>query len=248
MVRAWLCFVRAQDGCYSREVYSEKVICLCQTLALLFYPTAELLQGQVVRFIPGWFEARCIGCTLCKRSASLETIHVLVLVPPLLALTQNASWKLNVCGVAHPELHIRFRVAAGLAVPSSSQPVRPACPQLDWHCHRANGQEPALARVTSLEGSPCPTRAHQPPGQVTDCAVFLPRPLLRFFILTSSYPAYRMSFWPLPLHSIVCKQAVRSSGTELWKQTCEHERVLFKIAPVSRKPALPVRPAAGSRQ
>lgn len=51
-----------QDGCYSRDVYREKVTYLCQMLALLLYPAAELVQGQeVVRFIPGWFEARCIS-------------------------------------------------------------------------------------------------------------------------------------------------------------------------------------------
>lgn len=143
MVRAWLCSVHAQDGCYSREICREKVTYLCQMLASLLYPAAELVQGQeVVRFIPGWFEARSISCTLCKQSSSLESVPVLVLIPPLSELARNASWKLDVCGVAHPELHSRFGVAAGRALPSSSQPVCPVCPQLDWHCHPKPGSLP----------------------------------------------------------------------------------------------------------
>lgn len=147
---------------------------------------------------------------------------------------------LEVCCVIHPKLHVRRGFGAGLALLSSLQPGCSAFPQAGL---AAMPRASPLPRCL-LDGSQSPARAHKSPGQVIRCAIFLPQPLLCFFILTSSSPAHRMSFWPLSLRSIVCKRAVRSGGMELCERSCEHEHVWFKITPVSRKRALPARPTA----
>lgn len=144
----------------------------------------------------------------------------------------------------HPKLCVRRGFGAGLALLSSLQPGCSAFPQSGLATMPRASPLPrwmhiAPSQGTLLDGSQSPARAHKSPGRVIRCAVFFPQLLLCFFILTSSSPAHRMSFWPLSLRSIVCKRAVWSSGMELCKWSCEHEHVWFKITPVSRKRALP---------
>lgn len=151
--------------------------------------------------------------------------------------------------MVHPKLHIRWGFGAGLALPSSPQPGHLAFPQAGLGTMSVaslllRGMHMAPSWGASLDGSQSLARAHKSLGQAISLSC-LPSPasallLLLYFIFPSPQDVF--------LASVPLLYCVQTSCPERWDgalhQSCEHEHVWFKIAPVSRKRALPARPTA----